>query len=107
MTSLHRRGPTIIPLDSGPKQVAAQRAKADAAAAQVQAAEAELETDRLNLSYTKIIAPDSGIVNQKTVQVGQYVSAGQTMMTLIPLTNIWVTETLRKHSWITCVWDSR
>ncbi|MHB1935263.1 MAG: HlyD family secretion protein [Acidobacteriaceae bacterium] len=81
---------------SGPKQVAAQRAKADAAAAQVQAAEAELETDRLNLSYTKIIAPDSGIVNQKTAQVGQNVSAGQTLMTLIPLTNIWVTANFKE-----------
>lgn len=81
---------------SGPKQVAAQRAKADAAAAQVQAAEAELETDRLNLSYTKIIAPDSGIVNKKTVQVGQNVSAGQTLMTLIPLTNIWVTANFKE-----------
>ncbi|MHB2008804.1 MAG: HlyD family secretion protein [Acidobacteriaceae bacterium] len=81
---------------TGPKQVAAQRAKADAAAAQVQAAEAELETDRLNLSYTKIIAPDSGIVNQKTAQVGQNVSAGQTLMTLIPLTNIWVTANFKE-----------
>lgn len=81
---------------SGPKQVAAQRAKADAAAAQVQAAEAELETDRLNLSYTKIVAPDSGIVNKKTVQVGQNVSAGQTLMTLIPLTNIWVTANFKE-----------
>ena len=81
---------------SGPKQVAAQRAKADAAAAQVQAAEAELETDRLNLSYTKIIAPDTGIVNKKTVQVGQNVSAGQTLMTLIPLTNIWVTANFKE-----------
>jgi membrane fusion protein (multidrug efflux system) len=81
---------------SGPKQVVAQRAKADAAAAQVQAAEAELETDRLNLSYTKIIAPDSGIVNKKTVQVGQNVSAGQTFMTLVPLTNIWVTANFKE-----------
>ncbi|MGH9616726.1 MAG: HlyD family secretion protein [Acidobacteriaceae bacterium] len=81
---------------SGPKQVAAQRAKADAADAQVQAAEAALETDRLNLSYTKILAPDSGIVNQKTVQVGQNVSAGQTLMTLIPLTNIWVTANFKE-----------
>ncbi len=81
---------------TGPKQVAAQRAKADAAAAQVQAAEAALETDRLNLSYTKIIAPDSGIVNQKTAQVGQNVSAGQTLMTLIPLTNIWVTANFKE-----------
>jgi membrane fusion protein, multidrug efflux system len=81
---------------TGPKQVAAQRARADAAAAQVQSAEAELETDRLNLSYTKIIAPDTGIVNKKTVQVGQNVSAGQTLMTLIPLTNIWVTANYKE-----------
>ena len=81
---------------TGPKQVAAQRAKADAAAAQVQQAEAALETDRLNLSYTRIIAPDSGIVNKKTAQVGQNVSAGQTLMTLIPLTNIWITANFKE-----------
>jgi membrane fusion protein (multidrug efflux system) len=81
---------------TGPKQVAAQRAKADAAAAQVQQAEAALETDRLNLSYTKIVAPESGIVNKKTVQVGQNVSAGQTLMTLIPLTGVWVTANFKE-----------
>ena len=81
---------------TGPKQVAAERAKADAAAAQVQQAEAALETDRLNLSYTKIVAPDSGIVNQKTAQVGQNVSAGQTLMTLIPLTNLWITANFKE-----------
>lgn len=81
---------------SGPKQVAAIRAKADAAAAQVQQAEAELEVDRLNLSYTKITAPDSGIVNRKTVDVGQNVSAGQTMMTLIPLINLWITANFKE-----------
>ena len=83
-------------VQSGPKQVAAQRAKADAAAAEVQSAEAELATDRLSLSYTKIIAPDTGIVNKKTVQVGQNVSAGQTLMTLIPLTSIWVTANFKE-----------
>lgn len=81
---------------TGPKQVAAQRAKADAAAAQVQQAEASLETDRLNLSYTKIIAPDTGIVNKKTAQVGQNVSSGQTLMTLVPLSNVWITANFKE-----------
>ncbi len=81
---------------TGPKQVAAQRAKADAAAAQVQEAEAALETDRLNLSYTKLVAPDSGIVNKKTVQVGQNVSPGQTLMTLIPITGVWITANFKE-----------
>lgn len=81
---------------TGPRQVAAQRAKADAAAAQVQQAEAALQLDRLNLSYTKIVAPVSGIVNKKTVQVGQNVSAGQTLMTLIPLENLWITANFKE-----------
>ncbi|MGC1784403.1 MAG: HlyD family secretion protein [Acidobacteriaceae bacterium] len=82
--------------ETGPKQIAAQRARADAAAAEVQQAEASLETDRLNLSYTKILAPDDGIVNQKTAQVGQNVSAGQTLMTLIPLNNLWITANFKE-----------
>ncbi len=81
---------------TGPRQVAAQRAKADAAAAEVQQAEAALETGRLNLSYTKIVAPDSGIVNKKSAQVGQNVSAGQTMMTLIPLNGLWITANYKE-----------
>lgn len=81
---------------NGPKQIAAQRAKADAAAAQVQQAEAALDTDRLNLSYTKILAPDAGVVNQKTVQVGQNVSAGQALMTLVPLTGLWITANFKE-----------
>jgi membrane fusion protein (multidrug efflux system) len=81
---------------TGPQQIAAQRAKADAAAAQVQQAEASLEVDRLNLSYTKIVAPDADIVNQKTAQIGQNVSAGQTVMTLIPLTGLWVTANFKE-----------
>lgn len=81
---------------TGPKQVAAQRAKADAAAAQVQQAEAALETGRLNFSYTKIVAPDSGIVNRKSVHMGQNVSSGQTLMTLIPLNNVWITANFKE-----------
>jgi membrane fusion protein (multidrug efflux system) len=81
---------------TGPRQVAAQRAKADAAAAEVQQAEANLETDRLNLSYTKIVAPDTGIVNEKTAQVGQNVGSGQTVMTLIPLSGLWITANFKE-----------
>lgn len=82
--------------ENGPRQVAAERARADAAAAQVKQAEAALDVDRLNLSYTQIVAPDDGIVNSKTVQVGQNVSAGQTLMTLIPLTGLWITANFKE-----------
>ncbi len=81
---------------TGPKQVAAQRAKADAAAAEVQQAVAALEADRLNLSYTKIVAPNTGIVNKKTAQVGQNVGPGQTLMTLIPVEGVWITANFKE-----------
>lgn len=81
---------------TGPKQVAAQRAKADAAAAEVQQAVAALEADRLNLSYTKIVAPETGIVNKKTAEVGQNVGPGQTLMTLIPVEGVWITANFKE-----------
>ena len=81
---------------TGPRQVVAQKAKADQAAALVHQAQAAVEQARLNLSYTTITAPESGIANNKTVEVGQNVSDGQTMMTLIPLETVWVTANFKE-----------
>ncbi|MHB1022175.1 MAG: HlyD family secretion protein [Acidobacteriaceae bacterium] len=81
---------------TGPDQVKMQRAKADQAAAQVKQAAAELEQARLNLSYTKIVAPAAGIVNKKNVEIGQNVSIGQNLMTLIPLDDVWVTANFKE-----------
>jgi membrane fusion protein (multidrug efflux system) len=47
------------------------------AQAAVQAAQASLDQARLNLSYTHIVAPASGVVDNKTVQVGQRVQPGE------------------------------
>jgi membrane fusion protein, multidrug efflux system len=86
---------------TGPQQVAIQKARADQAAAQVQQARAALEQAKLNLSYTKIVTPVAGIVTRKSVEVSQNVSVGQNMMTLVSLDDIWITanfkETQLKH----------
>ena len=52
----------------------------------------------LNLQYTKVIAPVSGIVSNRTVEVGQNVQPGQEMMKVIPLdeANIWVTANFKE-----------
>ena len=81
---------------TGPQQVAIQRAKADQAAAMVQQARAKLDAAKLNLSYTKIIAPEAGIVTRKSVEAGQNVSAGQNLATLVSLDNIWVTANFKE-----------
>lgn len=81
---------------TAPKQIAIQKAKADQAGAQVAQAQAQLDQARLNLSYTKIIAPEDGIVTRKSVEINQNVSVGQNMMTLVSLDNIWITANFKE-----------
>ena len=86
---------------TAPQQVAAQSARAKQAEAQVKQAQAQLDQAKLNLSYTKIVAPADGIITRKSVEIDQNVSAGQNLLTLVSLQDIWVTanfkETQLKH----------
>ncbi|MCU1253309.1 MAG: secretion protein HlyD family protein [Edaphobacter sp.] len=81
---------------TGPDQVKAQQAKANAAMADVKQAQAKVDQALLNLSYTHITAPTTGIVNKKNVQVGANLSIGQDLLTIIPLTNLWVTANFKE-----------
>ena len=87
--------------ETGPQQVAAQNARAQQAAAQVEGAQAQLDQAKLNLGYTKIVAPANGIITRKTLELNQNISAGQNLLTLVSLDDIWVTanfkETQLKH----------
>jgi membrane fusion protein (multidrug efflux system) len=87
---------TLQTAHTGPQQVAIQKAKADEAAAKVQQAQAALDLAKLNLSYTKIVAPETGIVTRKSVEIGDNVSAGQNLMTLVSLSDIWVTANFKE-----------
>jgi len=66
------------------------------AQAAVQAAQASLDQATLNLSYTHIVAPATGVVDNKTVQVGQRVQPGEQLLTVVPLNDIWVTADFRE-----------
>jgi membrane fusion protein, multidrug efflux system len=81
---------------TGPDQVRAQQAKANSAMADVKQAQARVDQAVLNLSYTHITAPTTGIVNKKNVQVGANLSIGQDLLTIIPLTNLWVTANFKE-----------
>lgn len=52
--------------------------------------EAALKTAGLNLSYAKIYAPTEGYVTKKSVEAGNQVQAGQPLMAVIALNDIWV-----------------
>jgi membrane fusion protein (multidrug efflux system) len=81
---------------NGPKQVAVQEAREQAALAAVQQAQAKVDQAKLNLGYTKITAPITGIVSRKTVAVGANLSVGQSLMTIVPLTDLWVTANFKE-----------
>jgi membrane fusion protein (multidrug efflux system) len=81
---------------TAPKQVAVSQARAKASAAQVAQRKALVEQARLNLSYCTIIAPVSGIVGKKTVELGQNVSPGQQLMAVVPLEDVWVTANFKE-----------
>ncbi len=83
-------------IKTGPDQVRVQQARANAALADVKQAQAKVDQARLNLSYTHVTAPVTGIVNKKNVQVGANLSIGQDVLTIIPLTNLWVTANFKE-----------
>jgi len=86
---------------TGPQQVAAQSARARQALAQVAQAQAQLDQAKLNLGYTKIVAPVAGIITRKSAEINQNVAPGQNLLTLVSLQDLWVTanfkETQLKH----------
>jgi membrane fusion protein (multidrug efflux system) len=80
-------------MDAG---LAASQAALAGADARVAAARAARDQAGLNLSYTRVTAPASGIVSKKTVELGQLVQAGQPLMSVVPLDDIWVTANLKE-----------
>jgi membrane fusion protein (multidrug efflux system) len=81
---------------NAPGQIHVEQSRAAAAAAAVKQAEARVEQAQLNLSYTRIVAPIAGVVNKKNVAVGANLSTGQDLMTVIPLTDLWVTANFKE-----------
>jgi membrane fusion protein, multidrug efflux system len=83
---------------TGPNQISIMRSRAQSALAAAARKKADLDQAQLNLSYTKIVAPVAGIVSNRTVEIGQNVQAGQTLLNLIPLegNDIWVTANFKE-----------
>lgn len=81
---------------TAPQQVAVMRSRAGAAEAAAQRAQAAVAQATLNLQYTIIRAPVSGVVSQRNVEVGQVVQAGQPLFGVVDLDNLWVTANFKE-----------
>ena len=81
---------------TAPQQVSDAQAKSESSTGQVSQAKADVRTAELNLGYTKIYAPVSGVIGRKTVELGQRIQPGQSLLAIVPLEDIWVTADFKE-----------
>jgi len=77
------------------KQLAAAREEAGMALAQWREAQTNVAVAQLNLSYTKILAPADGRVTRKSIEAGDYVQAGQQLLSLVSA-DVWVVANFKE-----------
>jgi membrane fusion protein (multidrug efflux system) len=87
---------------AGAANVEAARAAAQAAQSQigsaqaaVAVAQASVDDAALQLSYTRIIAAEPGRITRKTVEPGNYATAGQTLFSIVRH-DVWVTANFKE-----------
>jgi len=74
-----KRAEAIAGLSNGP-----------GAKARIRQRQAELAESRLQLSYTRIVAPADGSITRKVVEPGATIQAGQPLMAVVPLQDPWI-----------------
>jgi membrane fusion protein (multidrug efflux system) len=81
---------------TAPQQYSDAVAHESSAQGELDQARADVHTAELNLSYTKIYAPVSGVVGHKTVELGHRIQPGQSLLTVVPLDDIWITANFKE-----------
>jgi len=59
-------------------------------------AQAALEAAKLDLSYTEVSAPLSGIITRKSVHVGNRIQPGEPLMAIVPVDRLYVTANFKE-----------
>jgi len=81
---------------TAPQQISAMRARAAAAEAHAQQMRSQLAQAELNLQYATVKAPVAGLVSRKSVEPGQIVQAGQPLMAIVALHDVWVVANFKE-----------
>jgi membrane fusion protein (multidrug efflux system) len=56
----------------------------------------DIDFAKLQLSYTNIVAPSSGIISKKNIQKGQLVQAGQTLFSVVEDNSLFITANFKE-----------
>jgi membrane fusion protein (multidrug efflux system) len=79
-----------------PRQQEATEARYQQSQAEVQQRDADVKQAQLNLSYTELKAPVDGVVSKKTAEPGMHLAAGEEIMALVPLDDVWITANFKE-----------
>lgn len=83
-------------LEQAMRQVETLQSQATLAEAQLEAANAQSEAAQLNLADTEIKASIAGRVGDRTVRVGQYVQPGTRLMSIVPVSQIYLVANFKE-----------
>ena len=78
------------------QQVKMRQAQMESARGRVEQAMAALRQAELNLEYTTVRAPVGGRITKKTVELGQVVQAGQPLLSIVDLDDVWVVANFKE-----------
>jgi membrane fusion protein (multidrug efflux system) len=81
---------------SAPQEIASQRARASSEEAKAQSERSNVQQAELNAQYTIVVSPIDGVVGRRSVEVGQQVQAGQDLMSVVSLNDLWVTANYKE-----------
>ena len=77
-------------VDAAQQELDILEAQRSQAIASLQQAQAGLQQAQLNLSYTRVVAPEEGVVGARAVRVGAYVGPGTALLALVPLQKVYI-----------------
>ena len=82
--------------NAAPERIDVSQTQAETAEASTATAEAAVREAELELSYTKIYAPEDGYVTRKTVEEGQLVAVGTPLMAISQSDEVWVVANFKE-----------
>jgi membrane fusion protein (multidrug efflux system) len=83
-------------LQNAPRQVLIRQANIQARSANLESIKAQMMQNELNIGYCHLVAPVSGLVSQRSAELGARISSGQQLMMLVQTGDVWVTANFKE-----------
>lgn len=93
---ISERQDDVANASTAPEQIQTAQSAVQRVAGELKKSQAALHDATLNLGYTEILAPISGIIGRRSLEVGQRVAVGQLLLDIVPINDLWVTANFKE-----------